>query len=79
MKGSHNRRKAIRRLWRHQARMANLRRDVLHKLTTEIVRRAASIGIEALTDVFKNGRVFRAIGGAGRLRVPAAARVPAAR
>ena len=40
--------------------MANLRRDVLHKLTTEIVRRAASIGIEALTDVF-NGRVFRAI------------------
>ena len=60
MKGSHNRRKAIRRLWRHQTRMANLRRDVLHKLTTEIVRRAASIGIEALTDVF-NGRVFRAI------------------
>ncbi len=58
---SHNRRKAIRRLWRHQARMANLRRDVLHKLTTEIVRRAASIGIEALTDVFKNGWVFRAI------------------
>ena len=40
--------------------MANLRRDVLHKLTTEIVRRAASIGIEALTGVF-NGRVFRAI------------------
>ncbi len=60
IKGSHNRRKAIRRLWRHQTRMANLRRDVLHKLTTEIVRRAASIGIEALTDVF-NGRVFRAI------------------
>ena len=55
MKGSHNRRKAIRRLWRHQARMANLRREVLHKLTTEIVRRAASIGIEALTDVFNGG------------------------
>ena len=84
MKGSHNRRKAIRRLWRHQTRMANLRREVLHKLTTEIVRRAASIGIEALTDVFKNGRVFRAIAELGvyefrrqpeylrrRLRLPA--------
>ena len=60
-KGSHNRRKALQRLWRHHARMVNLRGDALHKLTTEIVRRAASVGIEDLAGVVEDGRTSRAV------------------
>ena len=60
-KGSHNRRKALERLWRHHARMVNLRGDALHKLTTEIVRRAASVGIEDLAGVVEDGRTSRAV------------------
>ena len=60
-KGSHNRRKALQRLWKHQARMVSLRHDALHKLTTAIVRRAVSIGIEDLTDAIGDDRVFRAV------------------
>ena len=74
-KGSHNRRKALQRLWKHQARMVSLRHDALHKLTTAIVRRAVSIGIEDLTDRDRGRpRVPRRCR-AWRLRVPAAARV----
>ena len=60
-KGSHNRRKALERLWRHEARMVNLRRDALHKLTTSIVRLAASVGIEDLSDVVRDDRGLRAV------------------
>ena len=64
-KGSHNRRKALQRLWRHHARMVNLRGDALHKLTTEIVRRAASVGIEDLAGVVEDGRTSRAVADLG--------------
>ena len=60
-RGSHNRRKAIQRLRKHHARLVNLRRDTLHKLTTEIVRRVASIGIEDVASVPEEELKERAI------------------
>jgi putative transposase len=48
VKGSANRRKAKRRIARLHARIANIRGDALHKLTTELVRRFSVIGIEDL-------------------------------
>ena len=47
-KGSANRRKARRKLARHYARIANIRADALHKLTTDLTRRFELIGIEDL-------------------------------
>ncbi len=60
-RGSHNRRKAIQRLRRHHARLADLRRDALHKLTTAIVRRAASVGVEDVADILGEESTSRAI------------------
>lgn len=60
-RGSHNRRKAIRRLRKHHARLVRLRRDTLHKLTTEIVRRVASIGLEDVVSVLEEESTSRAI------------------
>jgi putative transposase len=48
VKGSRNRERARRRLARLHARIANLRRDGLHKLTTSVTRRFQTIGIEDL-------------------------------
>jgi putative transposase len=48
VKGSRNRDRAKRRLARLHARIANMRRDGLHKLTTSITRRFYTIGIEDL-------------------------------
>ena len=45
--------------------MVNLRGDALHKLTTEIVRRAASVGIEDLAGVVEDGRTSRAVADLG--------------
>ena len=47
-KGSRNRQKAKAKLARLHARIANIRTDALHKLTTEITRRFHAIGIEDL-------------------------------
>ena len=47
-KGSRNRQKAKAKLARLHARIANIRLDALHKLTTEITRRFHTIGIEDL-------------------------------
>jgi putative transposase len=66
-KGSANRRKAAARLARLHARIANVRRDALHKATTEIVRRFGVIGIEDLNvrGMMANGRMARAIADVG--------------
>lgn len=47
-KGSTNRRKAKAKLARLHARIANLRQDALHKLTTGLTRRLHTLGIEDL-------------------------------
>ncbi|MCY4661959.1 MAG: transposase [Acidobacteria bacterium] len=65
VRGSHNRRKAIQRLRRHHARLANLRRDALHKLTTAIVRRVASVGVEDAADVLGGEATSRAVADLG--------------
>jgi putative transposase len=66
-KGSANRGKAAARLARLHARIANVRRDALHKATTEIVRRFGVIGIEDLNvrGMMANGRMARAIADVG--------------
>ena len=48
VKGSRNRDRAKRRLARLHVRIANMRRDALHKLTTSVTRRFHTIGIEDL-------------------------------
>ena len=48
VKGSANRRKAVRKLAKAHVRVACQRKDVLHKLTTALVRQAALVGIEDL-------------------------------
>jgi len=47
-KGSSNRRKAKARLARLHARIANIRQDAMHKLTSDITRRFHTVGIEDL-------------------------------
>ena len=47
-KGSANRKKARLKLARYYARIANIRADALHKLTTDLTRRFELIGIEDL-------------------------------
>jgi putative transposase len=62
-KGSANRRKAKDRLARLHARIANIRKDALHKLTTRLVLENAVIGIEDLNvrGMVKNRRLARSI------------------
>ncbi|MFF4478861.1 RNA-guided endonuclease InsQ/TnpB family protein [Streptomyces sp. NPDC001520] len=62
-KGSANREKARRRVAKVHARIADRRRDVLHKLTTRLVRENQTVVIEDLTvrNLLKNGRLARAI------------------
>jgi putative transposase len=62
-KGSANREKARRRVARIHARIADRRRDFLHKLTTRLVRENQTVVIEDLTvrNLLKNGRLARAI------------------
>ncbi|MEV6191952.1 RNA-guided endonuclease TnpB family protein [Streptomyces sp. NPDC051920] len=61
-----NRAKARRKVARIYARIADRRRDHLHKLTTRLVRENQTIVIEDLTvrNLLKNGRLARAIGDA---------------
>ncbi|VXB27925.1 RNA-guided endonuclease TnpB family protein [Massilia sp. 9I] len=63
VKGSRNRVKAKRKLGRHHARIAAIRHDGLHRVTTNITRRFHTIGVEDLNvkGMVKNGRLSRAI------------------
>ncbi|MEU1792323.1 RNA-guided endonuclease TnpB family protein, partial [Streptomyces sparsogenes] len=58
-----NRAKARRKVARIHARVADRRRDTLHKITTRLVRENQTIVIEDLTirNLLKNGRLARAI------------------
>ena len=71
-KGSHNRVKAKLKLARLHARIANVRRDSLHQLTTSITRRFHTIGIEDLNvkGMLRNRCLSRSIAdmGFGELR-----------
>ncbi|MDH6436611.1 putative transposase [Streptomyces sp. SAI-144] len=62
-KGSANREKARRRVARVHARIADRRRDFLHKLSTRLVRENQTVVIEDLTvrNLLKNGTLARAI------------------
>ncbi len=62
-KGSANREKARRRVARVHARIADRRRDFLHKLSTRLVRENQTVVIEDLSvrNLLKNGRLARAI------------------
>jgi putative transposase len=67
LKGSANRRKAKSKLARLHARIANIRNDVMHKLTTDLVTRFAVIGVEDLNvrGMMANGRLARAVADVG--------------
>jgi putative transposase len=67
VKGSANRRKAVRKLARAHYRVTCLRADAQHKATTQIARKAALIGIEDLhvAGMLKNRRLARAVSDAG--------------
>ncbi len=62
-KGSQNRRKAVVKLARAHYRVACLRADVHHKATTQIVRKAALIGVEDLNlaGMLKNRKLAQAL------------------
>ncbi|MFG2843895.1 RNA-guided endonuclease InsQ/TnpB family protein [Kitasatospora sp. NPDC048296] len=62
-KGSNNREKARRKVARVHARIADRRRDFLHKLTTRLVRENQTVVIEDLTvrNLLKNKKLARAI------------------
>ncbi|MEV0186198.1 RNA-guided endonuclease TnpB family protein [Streptomyces sp. NPDC050625] len=62
-KGSANREKARRKVARIHARIADRRRDFLHKLSTRLVRENQTVVIEDLTvrNLLKNGKLARAI------------------
>jgi putative transposase len=65
--GSHNRVKAKTKLARLHARIANIRRDALHQLTTALVRRFRYLGIEDLSvrGMVQNRHLSRAISDLG--------------
>jgi len=62
-KGSANRNKARRRLGRLHARIANIRQDALHKLTSDLTRRFHTVAIEDLNvrGMLKNRHLARSI------------------
>lgn len=66
-KGSANRHKAKARLAKLHARIANIRSDALHQLTTDLTRRFHTIGIEDLNvrGMVKNRRLARSIADMG--------------
>ena len=72
VKGAANRAKARRKVARIHARIADRRRDFLHKLSTRLVRENQTVVIEDLTvrNLLKNGKLARAISDAswGELR-----------
>jgi putative transposase len=66
-KGSNNRKKAVKRLAKLNMRIANIRNDHLHKVTTMLTKTKSAIGIEDLgvSGMVKNRRLARAINDAG--------------
>ncbi|MFK0258957.1 RNA-guided endonuclease InsQ/TnpB family protein [Streptomyces sp. NPDC090445] len=66
-KGSNNRAKARTRVARIHARIADRRRDHLHKLTTRLVRENQTLVIEDLTvrNILQNHKLARAVAAAG--------------
>ena len=66
-KGSANRKKAKAKLARLHARIANIRSDALHKLTTDLTRRFHTIGIEDLNvrGMVRNRHLARSIADMG--------------
>jgi putative transposase len=66
-KGSSNRRKAAAKLGRHHWRIAQVRRDWIHKTTSSIAKNYGQIGLEDLNvrGMLKNHRLARAISGIG--------------
>ncbi len=66
-RGSHNRARAARRLARHHAKVAHLRRDHLHKLTTRLAKTHGRIVVEDLNvkGMLGNRRLARALADAG--------------
>uniref|UniRef100_B8HNU3 Transposase, IS605 OrfB family n=1 Tax=Cyanothece sp. (strain PCC 7425 / ATCC 29141) TaxID=395961 RepID=B8HNU3_CYAP4 len=66
-KGSHNREKARIKVARTQEKIANSRKDHLHKLTTRLVRENQTIAVESLAvkNMVKNPKLCRAIRDAG--------------
>ncbi|WP_454754107.1 RNA-guided endonuclease InsQ/TnpB family protein [Cupriavidus necator] len=66
-KGSANRRKAKAKLARLHARIAAIRADALHKLTTDLTRRFHTIGVEDLNvrGMVKNRRLARSVADMG--------------
>jgi putative transposase len=67
VKGSANRKKAKAKLARLHARIANIRSDALHKLTTDLTSRFDTIGIEDLnvSGMVKNRHLARAVADMG--------------
>ena len=67
VKGSANRRKAKAKLAKLHARIAAIRSDALHKLTTDLTRRFHTIGVEDLNvrGMAKNRRLARSIADMG--------------
>ena len=63
IKGSNNRRKAVARVARVHYRIANVRRDAIHKMTTAITKQASVIVIEDLNvaGMLKNRRLARSL------------------
>lgn len=66
-RGSNNRRKAVRVLARVHERIANIRNDWTHKVTTKLVSENQAIGVEDLNvaGMLKNHRLARAIADVG--------------
>jgi putative transposase len=62
-KGSSNREKARKKVARIHARIADARKDYLHKLSTKLIRENQSIGVEALSvkNMVRNRRLARSI------------------
>lgn len=67
VKGANNRRKAKQKLARLHARIANIRQDSLHKLTTSVTRQFHTIGIEDLNvkGMVRNRCLARAVSDMG--------------
>lgn len=67
VKGSHNRRKAVDRLARLHARIANVRQDAMHKLTTQLCWEFDEVVIEDLhvKGMVRNRKLARAISDMG--------------
>lgn len=67
VKGSANRKKAVRRLARAHYRVANIRKNALHQVTTTLTKTKSVLGVETLnvSGMLKNHKLARAIADVG--------------